>query len=728
VQDVPISITALTNEFLQQAGTTNLLEIGRFTPNVSLNQVTDSRSTVIRIRGIGSPSTNAGIDPAVGVFLDGIYQGRTGLASSTDLADVERIEVLRGPQGTLFGKNTAAGALQIITKKPQLNEWDAFLETIMGTYSDYQLRGTVNMPVVNDRLAVRLTGYWVRRDSFDTNWFDGSGRNDANRNGARLKILYTPTDDLELLVWADYSTEQTACCAADISSYQGPPSLDVRFRDLARVTGRPLPPLDPFDRMVDANEPTLNDTRTIGVASQLDWTVRDHVVPWLNAYRQFDSLSLLDGDFSAYQAAIQKTDEQFHQWSSELRLTSPSGKRLEYVAGLYFYYQQDDTKGQTGIGPDWIAASPIIGKAIGAVGAADESGFVSNFDTNTHETWSYAAFGQATYSLLDSLSFTIGLRGTYERKARVGSQVAGFKALDTGPFGPDRFADEDFSIFNLAPMASLQWFPTPDAMGFLRVARGFKSGGFNQLRTTGGVETQFDDESATDLEAGFRSTWLDRMLTLNATGFVTWYNEFQAQAFNGSAFSVTNAGSLRSLGFEADGILVPHPTTQLGVALGFNPTEYLEFENSPCTAEQDWTINKKSPSVRQPCTQNLAGRRLDNAPRWSTSIFANYERPVGTVPRIDLPVLGYFHADYSYQSEIFLQQDLDQNLVQPGFGQLNLRTGLKSEDGHWELAFGVRNATNEGFNVVGFDVPIVNGFAVINGAPRTFYGSIRYRY
>jgi iron complex outermembrane receptor protein len=218
------------------------------------------------------------------------------------------------------------------------------------------------------------------------------------------------------------------------------------------------------------------------------------------------------------------------------------------------------------------------------------------------------------------------------------------------------------------------------------------------------------------------------MLTFNATGFVTWYNEFQAQAFNGSAFSVTNAGSLRSLGFEADGILAPHPTTQIGVALGFNPTQYLDFENSPCTAEQDWTINSATPSVRQPCTQNLSGRRLDNAPRWSTSIFANYERPVGTVPRIDLPVLGYFHGDWSYQSDIFLQQDLDQNLVQPGYGQLNLRTGLKSEDGHWELAFGVRNATNTAFNVVGFDVPIVNGFAVINGAPRTFYGSIRYRY
>ncbi len=727
VQDVPISITNLTGDFLKRTGTTNLLEIGRFVPNVSLNQVTDSRSTVIRIRGIGSPSSNAGIDPAVGVFLDGVYQGRTGLASNTDLADIERIEVLRGPQGTLFGKNTAAGAFSIITRRPQLNEWDAFFETVLGTYADHQIRGTVNVPVLQDRLAMRVTGYWVQRDGFDENWFDGSDLNDAGRNGARVRLLYTPTDDLELLVWADYGREQNTCCVADISTYQGPPNLDVRFPQLAEVTGRPLFPVDPFDRMVDVNEPTTNDTRTIGVAAELNWTVREHVVTWLNAYRSFDSFSLLDGDFSSYDAVIQQTDEQFQQWSSELRLTSPSGKRLEWVTGLFFYYQKDDTKGQTGIGPEFLDAS-LLGPIIRASGGADENGDVSNFDTNTHQTWSYAAFGQATYSFLDSLSLTIGLRGTYERKARVGSQLAGFTAVDAGPFGPDRFADEDFSIFNMAPMASLQWFPTLDTMAFLRVARGFKSGGFNQLRTAGGINTQFDDEVATDIEAGVRTTWLDQMLTLNATAFSTWYNNFQAQAFDGSSFSVTNAGSLRSWGFEADGMVVPHPTTQIGFAMGFNPTEYVEFDSSPCTAAQDWAINKDSPLARQPCTQDLAGRPLDNAPRWSASLFANYERDIGTVPRIDLPVLGFFHVDWSYQSEIFLQQDLDPNLEQPGYALLNLRTGVKSEDGHWELAFGVRNATNEAFNVVGIDVPIVSGFAVINGAPRTFYGSIRYRY
>lgn len=727
VQDVPISITAITDDFLEDSGATSLLEIGRFAPNVSLNQLTDSRSTAIRIRGIGSDGTNAGIDPAVGVFVDGIYQGRTGLAASLDLADIERIEVLRGPQGTLYGKNTAAGAISIVSKRPQLGEWTALLENTYGSYEDIQVRGTVNVPVVSDRIATRLTGYWLQRDGFDTNRFDGGDRNDADRNGVRSRTLFQLSDDLELLVWGDYGTEQTNCCVSDISRYTGPPSLDVRFSDLAASTGRPLPHLDQFDRLVDANEPSSNDTQVYGAATELNWTVRDHVVTSLNGYRHFTSDSLLDGDFSSYDAVIQRTDEEFEQWSSELRLTSPSGERLEYVLGLYFYYQKDDTEGQTGIGPEWLDAS-ALGPIIRFQGGADANGDVSNFDTNTHETESYAAFSQTTYSLLDSVSLTAGLRATYESKSRVGSQLAGFTAVDAGPFGPDLYADEGFSVFNLSPMGAVRWFPTPDTMAFASVARGFKSGGFNQLRTAGGMNTEFDDESATDFEVGVRSTWLDRMITLNATAFYTLYDDFQAQAFDGSSFSVTNAGSLRSWGAEVDGLVAPHPSVFLGFGVGYNPTEYESFDASPCTADQNWAINKDTPLLRSPCTQDLDGRPLDNAPEWSVSLFASYERNVGTLPGFEWPLVGFLWGDWSYRSRTFLQQDLDPNLEQSGYGVLNLRTGVKTEDGHWELVFGVQNVTDEEYNVAGFDVPIVSGFAVINGPPRTFLGTIRYRY
>jgi iron complex outermembrane receptor protein len=738
VQDVPISITALTGDFLQDSGSSSLMDIGQFAPNVSLNTITDSRSTAIRIRGIGNDGVNAGIDPAVGVFLDGIYQGRTGLVTSMDLADIDRIEILRGPQGTLYGKNTAAGAINVVTKRPQVNEWGVFLENVLGNYDTREVRGSINVPMVEDKVATRVTGYWAVRDGFDELWSTGEDRNDADRNGVRVKTLFNLSDDLEMMLWGEYATDQNTCCLPDIIDYEGPPNLDVVFNNrsgrsdvggLAQTTGRPVPPLDPFDRMVDANAASSNDSRLLSIAGELNYHVGDHVLTLLAGYRHFDFSSVLDGDFSSYNAVILTTDETFQQYSGELRLTSPVGERLEYVTGLYFYFQKDETDGQIGIGPDWIDASPFFGAAIGAIGAANDEGFISNYDSNTHKTWSYAFYGQATYSLLEDLKLTTGLRGTYEQKSRVGSQIAGFKAIDAGPFGPDRFADEDFDVFNLSPMGVMQWFPTMDTMVFGKVALGFKSGGYNQLRTLGGANTQFDDEEATDVELGFRSTWFDRMVTLNTTLFHTWYDNFQATIFDGSAFYVTNAGSLRSYGVETDMLVVPHPSLMLGVGVGYNPTVYDEFDDAPCTADQIWRAKGRDPlALSWTCAQDLEGEPVNDAPEWSATVFAQYTRALGTMPALDRPVLGFLRADYTYQDSIYLQQDLDRNLRQPAYNLLNLRTGIKTEDERWEVAFSVRNVTDEGYNVAGFDAPIMSGYVGINGAPRQYLGTIRFRY
>jgi iron complex outermembrane receptor protein len=174
-------------------------------------------------------------------------------------------------------------------------------------------------------------------------------------------------------------------------------------------------------------------------------------------------------------------------------------------------------------------------------------------------------------------------------------------------------------------------------------------------------------------------------------------------------------------------VLVPHPNLFTGFGVGYNPTVYDDFPGSPCTVEQDWQVNQDTPLLRQDCTQDLTGRPLDNAPEWSVSLFSQYEQGVGSVPRIG-SLVGFVRADWSYQSRIYLQQDLDPHLQQPAYGLLNLRLGLKTEDEGWEVAFGVRNVTDTDYNVFGADVPIVNGFAVINGPPRQFMGTIRFRF
>lgn len=740
IQDVPISMTALTSQFIEDSGLTSVMDMTQYVPNVQINSVTDSRSTAIRIRGIGTDGNNAGIDPSVGVFIDGVFQGRSGASSITDLIDIERIEVLRGPQGTLYGKNTAAGAINVVSKKPVLDVWEGIIEGQLGNFQNRQIRGSINIPLIEDFAALRFSGFYVDRGPYDR-LVNGEGVNDTNRKGMRLRALFDLTDDLELVLWGDYNAEDSTCCVADIQSYEGFPNLDVVFSEdfastipgigsLEGATGRPLPPVDPFDRVVDANLAPVNDVTVWGVAGELNYDIDDYVITFLNAYRQFHTFSTLDGDFSSYDAVVGQTDESFEQFSSELRLTSPYGEDLEYVAGLYFYYQKDETVGQTGIAEEYFLASNTLRATFLELGEPDEEGRIFNTDRNTHKTWSYAFFGQGTYHFNDEWDLTIGLRGTYEKKSRVGTQISGFKAADAGPFGPDRFADESFDVFNLSPMGALQYYPTDDIMAFAKVARGFKSGGFNQLRTLGGLNTQFDDEKATDIEAGVRTAWFDRMLTFNATFFYTLYDDFQSQVFDGNSFTVTNAGNLRSLGVETDALFVPHPMLVMSLATGYNNARYTDFDNAPCTAEQAFEERVAAGNLVAPtnCTQDLTGKPLDNAPEWSVSTWAQFTAPVGDLPWFDWPLLGFLRAEYSYRDRSFLAQDLDENLVQPPINLVNLRGGLRTEDDHWELTLWAMNVTNASYNVIGIDVPILSGYSVINGPPRTWGATLRYRF
>ncbi len=740
IQDVPISMTALTSQFIEDSGLTSVLDISQYVPNVQINAVTDSRSTAVRIRGIGSDGNNAGIDPSVGVFIDGVFQGRSGAASITDLADIERIEVLRGPQGTLYGKNTAAGAINVVSKKPVLDVWEGLIEGQAGNFQNRQVRGSINMPLIEDFAAVRLSGYSVHRGPYDE-LMSGGGVNDLNRSGARLRGLFDISDDLELILWGDYGSESSKCCVADILSYEGFPNLDVVFSDafasgipgigsLEGATGRPLPPVNPFDRIVDANERSTNDLSIWGVAGELNYDLNDYVITFLNAYRQFNSSSVLDGDFSSYDAVFNTTDEEFEQVSSELRVTSPYGEDLEYVAGLYFYYQNDETVGRTGISREWFQASDSLRDLFLTFGTPDENGRIFNTDTNSHKTWSYAFFGQGTYHLAEQWDVTIGVRGTYEEKKRVGTQISGFKASDAGIFGPDRFANEAFSVFNVSPMGALQYYPTDDAMAFVKAARGFKSGGFNQLRTVDGLNTRFDDEKATDVEAGIRTAWFDRMVTFNATFFYTWYDDFQTQAFDGSSFRVTNAGSLVSYGVETDALFVPHPMFMAGFGTGYNHARYKDFPNAPCTAPNEFAKRVEAGNLVAPtgCVEDLTGRPLDNAPEWTVSTFAQFTAPIGDAPWLEWPLLGFLRAEYSYRDKSYLSQDLDEALLQPPVNLVNLRGGLRTEDDRWELTLWTMNLANESYNVVGFDVPIVSGYAGINGPPRTYGATLRYRW
>jgi iron complex outermembrane receptor protein len=769
IQEVPVSVAALDSGFLADSGTTEFSQIQQYVPNLVINPVTDTRGTTIRIRGIGSTGTNSGIDPSVGVFIDGVYQGRAGM-SVADLLDVERVEVLRGPQGTLYGKNTAAGAINVISRRPNY-EWQADLEGVFGNYSNYETRASVNIPIVDQRIASRLSGYWVTRDGFDTRlnvdrddpeivvnegdtnltpkqlqpWFEDGRVNDANKWGVKGRFLFDVTDALSFLVTGDYSYEDTKCCVADIITFEGFPTLDnnLNFTRQPPVppgpglptplraggrrptgTGIRLPPSGAFDNVLSADVDPGNKIEIGGVAVDAMWDlgdvplIADSSLNLIGAWRTYSSDSIFDGDFSYYNAVKAFTETSLNQYSAELRLVSPSGGFVEYQLGFYFFHMSHDTLDRNGFQGDWTNLFTIFPPTV-------------NFNDNTHETFSYAGFGQASLNLSDKWSLTGGLRVTYEEKTRVGSNRSSTKGIDIPPIiGPDINKDEERDVTNLSGKISLRYFATEDAMIYGSFSSGFKSGGFNQLRTKEGVEGEFDDEESLNFEIGTRTSWFDQRLTLNGTVFYTDYDQFQAQTFDGISIDVRNAGSLRSYGIEAELALEPADGLIFGSAIGWNVAEYTDFKQGEMTAEQRYFAalpGSPASCSGSDCVQDLTGEVLDNAPHWSVNAFGQYDFPLPSIP-----VNLFIRGEYTYTSGRYLAQDLDRNLFQPGTHVVNLRGGFKSDWqarqiglSGWELIGWVRNLTDEGYNVIGFDVPTLNGFAGVNAPPRQYGVTVR---
>jgi iron complex outermembrane receptor protein len=317
--------------------------------------------------------------------------------------------------------------------------------------------------------------------------------------------------------------------------------------------------------------------------------------------------------------------------------------------------------------------------------------------------------------------------------------------LDIPPVGgPPTFMDQERAVTNVSYKGVIQYFPWEDVMLYGSYATGFKSGGFNQLRTLVGVETEFNDETSRNVEAGFKTSFFERMVTFNVTGFHTWYEDFQAQIFDGSSINVVNAADLRSYGLESELTVVPLPNLVIGSSFGWNVAEYDSFENGVQTNLNKWNNTKPAdPNAQFPdrgnptacgnetllaltvnpeeaCVQDLSGKTLDNAPKWTVNVFAQYDYLLPW-----FPIEVFVRGEYQYTSSRFLDVDLDPNLFQPDTHIGNLRAGFRAEDKMWEVTGWVRNITDESYNVVGFDTPTVNGFAGVNAPPRRYGMTIR---
>lgn len=749
LQEVPMSVSAFTSEFFKNSGVNDLAGLEQYTPSLKITPGTDSRSTSIRIRGIGSVGTNVGIDPSVGMFIDGVYQGRAGMSIS-DLIDVERVEVLRGPQGTLYGKNTAAGAISIITKQPS-TEFEYEAEMVLNSEERVEVRGMVNLPLGDSGHAMRLTGFGVKGDHQFENVTTGEGVNDANKWGLRARTLIDTNasgqDIGEFMLSLDYTKEDTDCCALAVIDYSGLSTINAPATNAAsqalqdqlglNAAGNPIlefmsfedssgfspPPADPFGDDYAFDAPTFNEIEVGGIS--LEWNKdleSESTLTFINAWRHYEQASAFDGDFGPYNAVLGTSEVELDQYSSELRLTSPGGETIDYQGGLYFYHSTLDSLGS-------VTQTPELTSNLGLLGAIFPDGTI-NVDDNEYKTTSYAAFGQAVWNLSDELSITLGLRYTSETKERVGSQLTfPVSIIDIPPVaGPDVFYDESRTDDDISPSINVRYFVTPEIMTYASVSRGFKSGGYNQRRELSGLNGEFDEESATNYEVGWKANSQDRRLQINGTIYYVEYDDFQAQAFDGSSIRVTNAGSMESYGTELELVYVPSANITLTSALGYNKAEYKEFDNGQCTIEQTFRefyieqgAQGGSPGTLAVCTNDLAGRAIDNAPEWTLSSSIQYDKDLTD------NLMAIVRLEHSYTDEFFLDQDLDPNLINDEVNLINLRFTLTNAENTWEVGIWGRNMLDEEYYGFGLDIPVLGGYAGV-AAPGAVYGiTLRHR-
>ena len=738
LQEVPMSISAFNEDFFEDSGVTDFKALEQYTPSLKIQSGADSRSTSLRIRGIGSTGTNTGIDPSVGVFIDGVYQGRAGMNIS-DLVDISRVEVLRGPQGSLYGKNTAAGAINIITSLPT-EEFEAEAEFTYAKDNRKELRGMVNIPLGDGGNAARISGYAVNGDHLYTNTYTGEGLNDANKWGLKSRVLFN-LDNSQLVVNFDYSKEDTDCCAMAVIDYDNYPSphVGVSPADLEAITGLATPEADPFgDEYWLSNQPS-NKVEVAGISTE--WTFdldSDDTITFINAARNYTSISDYDGDFTAYEAATSApTTVEMDQYSSELRITSPGGETWDYQGGLYAFYSKMETQGSLGMTRDLLENSPrLLGLLLGQESV--------NLDSNVNETTSFAAFGQLTWNATEKLSSTLGLRVTQEDKARTGSQrtirtpfepghryYTGPEVLpwgvivdDIAPIaGPDIEFDQERSDTNVSPSLNVRYFWNDDFMTYASISKGFKSGGFDQRRVSvddpsainGGDDGagEFNEEKATSYELGWKSTLMDSRMTFNGTFYLVDYKDFQSQSFDGAGTKVNNAGSLRSYGTELDLTFAATANLTLGTAIGYNKAEYSSYDHGGCTAEDLTFAFQADPTT--PCSQDLAGRPLDNAPEWTLSSYAQYEKS------LEADLLLIARLEHNFVDSYYLDQDLDENLKNEKVDLVNLRLTLTNETRDWEAAIWGKNILDEKSYLMAIDIPTLGGYAGVV-APRATYG------
>ena len=771
LQDVPIVVTAVSGQLLQDTGVKDIKDLTIVAPGLTVTSTSSEASTTARIRGVGTVGDNPGLDSSVGVVIDGIYRPRNGVAFG-DLGELERIEVLKGPQGTLFGKNTSAGVINIVTKKPSF-DFGTNVELTAGNYG--ALEGSASITGgFNEKLAGRLYVAARERDGFlDVN--TGAGprtldeENDRKVQTARGQLLFQPSDDLEIRFTGDYTKREEHCCSG-VPTFNGPTVAAVNA--LAGGAGTQNPP-DPFNRTAFLNRGTDQDVRDVGASMEINWdtdAMGGATLTSVTGWRNWDFENGQDVDYTAADIWYRESDgnhaAEFDQLSQEFRLAGETD-RINWLIGAFYADEQLDSKQQLQFGTQYRtymsaltggAASPL--NTFLPLNAYPTS--LGQRDTHVQDSKSWALFTNNNIRLTDRAELTLGLRYTNESKdldtqyrnthtgqgcttvranflalqaAIAGLPQAQRDAINRVTVGIGCAAVTDPIYNNLdnsqsidesewSGTAKLSFRFTDEVMAYASYARGYKAGGFNldRVRTgsaafppgaPGGVgaslDTSFDKELVDSYEVGLKTQWLDNTLLLNATVFYQDYTDFQLNTFDGVQFLVTSLDTVTSEGVDLD-------------LVWFTPLEQLSFQGGVTYADTkiDDPAALANPGLFD---QNRENDRLSFAPEWSASLSATFEQPIGS------KLIWRTNVGAKYTSEYNTGSNLAPQKMQGSVTTVNARTGFGAEDERWMIEAWAQNLTEEEYYQVVYDAPLQTGsYDAFLGAPRTYGLTARFKF
>jgi len=716
LQRTPISITAFTAENLAARGLTNIGEIGDFTPNMEFDFTApisgSSNASSIFIRGIGQTDFLLTTDPGVGLYLDGVYVSRS-IGGVLDLLDLERVEVLRGPQGTLFGRNTIGGAISLITKKPA-DEFSGSGEITMGRYSRLDVRASVNFVIAKDVLFARLSASSKNRDGYGERLITGEGMGNENSDSARAALRWLAGDNFEVNVAADYTRAREQSPPSTLvfigpdpaTSLTGAYNFFVAPTNTVEGFGNGVPYDSRFFTDSDFTNygtgPTGSDLDVWGVSVTLDWSPGALHIKSITAYRELDSQFGRDPDGSPIEVVHTSNVINHQQFSQELNVSGIAfDERLNWVVGAYYFDESgDDTvtvpilEGlfTTPADPVFGVPNPLFGVPLSIAGPV----FVDNT--------SFALFAQGTFAITDAFSATAGVRYTRDKKKVQVDQK--FTQIDMFILA-NRNASESFD--DVTPHVSLDYQWTPDVLTYVSFSQGFKSGGFTgRYVIPTAAPRPFDPEKVTTYEAGLKAELFARRLRFNAAVFYTDYKNIQLVIFDGVAPQTRNAAKATVKGFEAEFTAIPFAGLTLSGGLGYLDAQFDRFDP---LANQGLVI---------PLTLD---DKFVNTPKWSLNLAAEYSFAAGNAGFITL------RGDYTYRSTVANDAINTPSLIQDGFGLLGARAAFTAADGQWELALFGRNLTNKHYIVSGVaDVPSF-GLAEANFArPREWGLSLKFTF